>query len=62
MSSASRSATTAPGSTSPPTHAGVGLRNMEDRLGAVHGRLVIVSSPGNGTRISGVVPVNGAVR
>ena len=34
---------------------------MEDRLGAVHGRLAIVSSPGNGTLISGVVPVNGAV-
>ena len=43
-------------------HDGDGLRNMEDRLGAVHGRLAIVSSPGNGTRISGVVPINGAVR
>jgi len=43
------------------THDGVGLRNMEDRLGAVHGHLSIVSSPGNGTRISGVVPLNGAV-
>ena len=39
------------------THAGVGLNNMEDRLGAVHGRLTIVTSPGNGTLISGVVPV-----
>jgi signal transduction histidine kinase len=38
--------------------AGVGLRNMEDRLGAVHGRLTIVTSPGNGTRISGVVPIS----
>ena len=37
--------------------AGVGLRNMEDRLGAVHGRLTIVTSPGNGTLISGVVPI-----
>ena len=42
-------------------HTGDGLRNMEDRLGAVHGHLAIVSSPGNGTLISGVVPVNGAV-
>jgi signal transduction histidine kinase len=37
---------------------GVGLRNMEDRLGAVHGRLAIVTSPGNGTLISGVVPIS----
>ncbi len=36
---------------------GVGLRNMEDRLGAVHGRLTIVSSSGSGTLISGVVPI-----
>ena len=42
-------------------HGGDGLRNMADRLGAVHGQLAIVSSPGNGTLISGVVPVNGAV-
>ena len=41
-------------------HTGVGLRNMEDRLGAVHGRLTIVSTPGSGTVISGVVPINGA--
>ena len=38
--------------------AGVGLRNMEDRLGAVHGHLTIVTSPGNGTQISGVVPIS----
>ena len=38
--------------------AGVGLHNMEDRLGAVHGHLTIVTSPGNGTRISGVVPIS----
>ena len=43
------------------THSGDGLRNMADRLGAVHGQLTIVSSPGNGTVISGVVPGNGAV-
>jgi signal transduction histidine kinase len=41
-------------------HGGVGLRNMEDRLGAVQGRLSITSSPGSGTVISGVVPINGA--
>ena len=39
------------------THGGDGLRNMADRLGAVHGRLAIVSSPGNGTLITGVVPI-----
>jgi signal transduction histidine kinase len=38
--------------------AGFGLHNMEDRLGAVHGRLTIVTSPGKGTRISGVVPIS----
>jgi len=41
---------------------GDGLRNMQDRLGAVNGQLAITSSPGSGTLISGVVPVNGAVR
>ena len=40
-------------------HTGVGLRNMEDRLGAVRGRLTIISSPGNGTVISGFVPADG---
>ena len=39
-------------------NAGVGLRNMEDRLGAVHGHLTIITSPGNGTKISGVVPIS----
>jgi signal transduction histidine kinase len=36
---------------------GDGLRNMQDRLGAVHGHLEIVTAPGRGTRISGTVPV-----
>jgi signal transduction histidine kinase len=36
---------------------GVGLRNMEDRLGAVRGRLVITTSPGHGTLIAGVIPI-----
>jgi signal transduction histidine kinase len=40
---------------------GVGLRNMEDRLGAVRGRLVITTSPGNGTLITGVVPISASV-
>jgi signal transduction histidine kinase len=37
---------------------GVGLRNMQDRLGAVRGRLTIVTSPGHGTRICGTVPID----
>jgi signal transduction histidine kinase len=40
---------------------GDGLRNMEDRLGAVRGRLAVVSSPGGGTLVSGVVPIDGAL-
>jgi signal transduction histidine kinase len=36
---------------------GDGLRNMQDRLGAVHGRLEIATEPGGGTRISGTVPI-----
>jgi signal transduction histidine kinase len=38
---------------------GVGLHNMEDRLGAVHGRLEIVTSPGDGTVVFGTVPIDG---
>jgi signal transduction histidine kinase len=37
---------------------GAGLTNMEDRLGALGGRLSISSSPGHGTRVSGVVPLD----
>jgi signal transduction histidine kinase len=40
-------------------NSGDGLRNMADRLGAVHGRLAVISSPGNGTLVSGAVPING---
>jgi signal transduction histidine kinase len=40
---------------------GDGLRNMEDRLRAVRGRLAVVSSPGGGTLVSGVVPIDGAL-
>jgi signal transduction histidine kinase len=36
---------------------GAGLTNMEDRVGALGGRLSIESSPGAGTRVGGVVPL-----
>jgi signal transduction histidine kinase len=39
---------------------GTGLVNMRDRLAAVGGELMIVSSPGHGTRIVGTIPL-GAV-
>jgi signal transduction histidine kinase len=37
---------------------GSGLTNMRDRLAAVGGHLLIRTSPGQGTRISGTVPLN----
>jgi signal transduction histidine kinase len=37
---------------------GAGLTNMEDRLGAVGGSLTITSTPGEGTTITGSVPVD----
>jgi signal transduction histidine kinase len=40
---------------------GVGLQNMEDRLGALGGRLTIASAPGRGTIISGRVPLPPAI-
>jgi signal transduction histidine kinase len=36
---------------------GHGLQNMEDRLGALGGRLTIATAPGRGTTISGHVPL-----
>jgi signal transduction histidine kinase len=39
---------------------GVGLQNMEDRLGALGGQLTIASAPGGGSTISGSVPVRPA--
>jgi signal transduction histidine kinase len=39
---------------------GAGLTNMNDRLGAVGGRLNIESEPGQGTLIGGAVPLNEA--
>ena len=40
---------------------GFGLQNMEDRLGALGGRLTITAAPGRGTTVSGGVPLRGAV-
>jgi len=36
---------------------GLGLQSMRDRIGAVGGRLAIVTAPGEGTVVSGSVPV-----
>ena len=43
----------------PPDRArgGSGLTNMRDRVGAVGGRLSIESTPGEGTCVSGSVPL-----
>jgi signal transduction histidine kinase len=40
---------------------GSGLQNMEDRLGALGGRLTIATAPGRGTTISGAVPLGPAI-
>jgi signal transduction histidine kinase len=39
---------------------GAGLRNMADRMGAFGGRLLVESAPGEGTRVTGTVPVPAA--
>jgi signal transduction histidine kinase len=39
---------------------GLGLQNMEDRIGAVGGQLTIATAPGRGTTISGHVPLRPA--
>ena len=39
---------------------GAGLRNMADRMGAFGGRLVVESAPGEGTQVTGSVPVPAA--
>jgi signal transduction histidine kinase len=36
---------------------GIGLVSMKDRVGAVGGRLDILSAPGAGTRVEGTIPV-----
>ena len=40
---------------------GLGLQNMEDRLGALGGRLTIATAPGRGTTISGHIPLRSAI-
>jgi len=44
----------------PRAAAGIGLRNIDDRIGAVGGALDVVSSPGHGTIVRGRVPVGPA--
>jgi signal transduction histidine kinase len=41
------------------TNGGTGITNLRDRLAAVGGELHVESSPGHGTRISGVIPARG---
>jgi signal transduction histidine kinase len=38
---------------------GHGFVNMNDRVGAIGGSIAVASSPGNGTRISGRIPLGG---
>ena len=38
---------------------GTGLVGMRDRISAVGGELEVVSSPGAGTTVRGVVPIDG---
>lgn len=42
------------------TRDGAGLQHMRDRVGGLDGRLSIATSPGEGTTISGSVPLHGA--
>jgi signal transduction histidine kinase len=35
----------------------VGFTNMNDRLGAVGGTLRVESTPGAGTRVTGIIPL-----
>jgi signal transduction histidine kinase len=43
-------------------HPGSGLTNMRDRIAAVGGELVVESTPGKGTAVSGSVPIGGGRR
>ena len=36
---------------------GAGLQNMRDRLGALDGRLSIITAPGQGTTVEGSIPL-----
>ncbi len=38
-------------------YAGTGVQNMHDRLGALDGQLSIVTAPGDGTVVTGSVPL-----
>jgi signal transduction histidine kinase len=48
-----------PGFDAARAHGGTGLQNMQDRLGALGGRLTIESAVGQGTVVSGRIPVAG---
>ena len=37
---------------------GTGLQNMRDRVGALDGRISIVTSPGHGTTVLGSIPLH----
>jgi signal transduction histidine kinase len=43
-----------------PARAGHGFVNMSDRLGAIGGTVEVRSAPGEGTWVSGFLPVQGA--
>jgi signal transduction histidine kinase len=46
-----------PGFEPSPRHTSTGLQNMHDRLGALDARLSVVSAPGEGTVVSGSIPL-----
>ena len=54
--SSSRSATTDPGSIRASSRDGFGLASMRDRIAAIGGELEIISAPGQGARVRGIVP------
>jgi signal transduction histidine kinase len=43
-------------------HPGSGLQNMSDRVGALDGRLSVISAPGEGTVVVGSIPLSAASR
>jgi signal transduction histidine kinase len=47
-----------PGFDAATSQVGAGVQNMRDRLGALDGRLSIVTAPGDGTVVSGTVPLH----
>ena len=42
------------------SRSGAGLQSMRDRLGALGGRLSVVTEPGKGTTVAGSVPLDGS--